>query len=274
MVPGPRSWVPSPTMTDLSYPATPAEPTRRSHHGGKINDTWPLHKRQFAQLGIAYVALTALFVGIGKLITGPLEDSPVTRADQRLEEWFEARRTPTWNSLSLWGSSLAETWVKVLVTSIIVMIFLRMWRRWFEAALIAVALIIEALTFITVTMIVGRPRPDVEKLDGSPVGSSFPSGHVAAAVAYAAIAVIIFRHTRNRLVRSATVIVCVLTPILVGLSRMYRGMHFLSDVTAGMVLGAACVYVTVRIFDAAPEGREPQVRPLDRAPTPITDPQT
>jgi undecaprenyl-diphosphatase len=115
------------------------------------------------------------------------------------------------------------------------------------------SLILEAASFITVTWLVGRPRPDVPRLEGSPVDSSFPSGHAAAAAAYGALVVIVFRHTDRRWVRLSVVAICVAIPAIVGLSRMYRGMHYLSDVLAGVVLGVVSVAITSAIL--SPEVR-------------------
>ena len=225
----------------------------QDEHRSWLRSTWPLHRRQVLQVLGAYVVLTALFTGIGLLITGPLENGSVVRLDERVARWFADRRTDPMNTLSLIGSNLAETWTKVLVTLIVAIVMMRMWRRWYEAAVISVALILEASVFVTVTTLVGRDRPDVPRLDSSPIGSSFPSGHVAAAMAYSAIAVVVFWHTRNRLARLLMAAACVLIPIAVGLARMYRGMHFLSDVTAGALLGGACVIVTVWIMQRSPE---------------------
>ena len=232
-----------------------------------LRSTWPIHKRQTIQLVVAYIAMTGIWIGLGLLITGPLDGTAITRTDERIAQWFADRRTPQWNTLTLVGSTLAETWVKVLVTAVLAIVMLRMWHRWREPLVICVALIIEAASFVVITMVVGRDRPSVPHLDGSPIGSSFPSGHVAAAVAYAAIAVVVFWHTRNVLARATAVVVCVLVPIAVGLSRMYRGMHFLSDVVAGAVLGAVSVIVTVAILRPAPDSNEAgelDVRTADR----------
>jgi undecaprenyl-diphosphatase len=234
-------------------------PTRHGtqrHREHWFRETWPLHPRVVAQLLAAYVVIAGAWIGLGLLLTGPLDGTAIARADGRVAEWFVDQRTPLLNTLSQIGSHLSETWVKILVTAVIAMIMLRIWRRWFEAAVVCVALILEALAFVTVTTVVGRERPDVERLDGSPIGSSFPSGHVAAAVAYAAIAVVVFRHTRNRLARGITVVICLVVPVIVGLSRMYRGMHFLTDVIAGALLGVVSVLATVAILKRTPEAHE------------------
>lgn len=201
------------------------------------------------ELLVAYAVLTALWVGMGLLITGPLAESWIVRVDVDAADWFVERRTSTWDTWSHYGGMLADTLVKIIVTAIIAGLMLAIWRSWREPFLIAAALVLEASVFITVTWIVGRPRPDVVRLDESPVGSSFPSGHVAAAAAYAAIAIVIFERTRNVWIRVVTVVVTVAVPVIVAFSRMYRGMHYVSDVVAGAVLGVACVvvvYVIVR----------------------------
>lgn len=110
-----------------------------------------------------------------------------------------------------------------------------------EAATFVVPLVLEASVFITVTWFVGRPRPNVARLEGSPVDSSFPSGHVAAAVVYSAMVIVVFWHTRNRIVRSLAVLLAVSVTFIVGYARIYRGMHYLSDVLAGALLGAVAV---------------------------------
>ncbi|HEU4841990.1 MAG TPA: phosphatase PAP2 family protein, partial [Ilumatobacteraceae bacterium] len=72
--------------------------------------------------------------------------------------------------------------------------------------------------------------------------SSWPSGHTAAATVYSAIVVVIWWHVRNRVVRLITVLVPLLVVVIVGWARTYAGMHHLSDVVAGAILGAVSVF--------------------------------
>jgi undecaprenyl-diphosphatase len=220
--------------TALTVPHSTADAPR-------LRDTWPVHKLQAGQLVGSYVVLTAVFTVIGMLITGPLADSAFVRADEDASQWFADRRTPLLDDLTWWGSMLADTYVKIVVTALAAGFMLWRWRRWREPLLVVAALVVEASAFITITTLVGRPRPAVARLESSPVDSSFPSGHTAAAVAYAAIAIVVFWHTRRVWVRLFTVFVTVAVPVIVGLSRTYRGMHHVSDVIAGALLGAAAV---------------------------------
>lgn len=229
-----------------------------------------MHRRQSVQLLCGWVALTVVWIGLGTLLTGPLAGGAIVRADERVAHWMVAQRTPTWNHVTVWGSLLAETTTKVVVTALLALVFLRLWRRWFEPVFLVVSLVIEAAAFIVVTTVVGRHRPDVPRLDGSPVGSSFPSGHTAAAAAYAAIAVVVFWHTWKRWARVLVVLLTALVPVLVALSRMYRGMHFLSDTLAGAVLGGAAVALTAVVLARSPEGA-PIVNPSAEVGGPTAD---
>jgi undecaprenyl-diphosphatase len=85
---------------------------------------------------------------------------------------------------------------------------------------------------------VNRDRPLVPRLDSTPPTSSYPSGHTAASIAlYVGLAIIIWSLVRSTTVRAITWIVAVAIPVLVGISRLYRGMHHLTDVLASVLLG-------------------------------------
>ena len=131
------------------------------------------------------------------------------------------------------------------------------WRRWNESALLAGALVLEVSVFIVSSFVVGRDRPPVRPLDSVPPTSSYPSGHTAAAVAfYGALAIIVWWHVRKPAIRALVMTIAVVMPFVVGLSRMYRGMHHLSDVVVGMIIGGVSLFVTYRVVRpvAAPDG--------------------
>jgi membrane-associated phospholipid phosphatase len=103
------------------------------------------------------------------------------------------------------------------------------------------------LLFLIVTLLVDRPRPPVKHLDAAPSTSSFPSGHTAAAIAlYGAVAVLASERVRSAALRWLLVAIGVLVPLVVALSRVYRGMHYTTDVLGGMILGVTWLLVTTR----------------------------
>ena len=228
----------------------------------RLRDTWVLRKHELARLGIIYLSFSAAWFVVGWLLTHPLKNSFVVHTDESISRWFVDQRTPRLNSLSFVGSMLSDTMVKIVVTALVAIIMLIVWKRWLEPLVVVVALILEALTFITVTTLVGRPRPGVEHLDTSPVGSSYPSGHTGAAVAYSAIVVVLLWHTRRRWVRWLAIAVATILPVCVGLARMYRGMHFFTDVVFGALLGGASVFATVTVLTRAAADRHIEGEPV------------
>jgi len=235
----------------------PSSPVAAVHVENKPwwRTTWCLHRAQLLAFVLAYVGLSALFVGMGKLITGPLNGA-VQPTDDAVAKWFADGRTSFLNPLSTVGSGLAETFTKIAITAFVALAALALWRRWLEPLLLATSLILEASVFITVTLLVRRHRPDVPQLEHSPVSSSFPSGHVAAAVMYGAAVVIVFWHTRKRWIRALAVLSVAAIVLAVALARMYRGMHFLTDILGGMLLGALSLTISTLILRSTDEADE------------------
>jgi membrane protein DedA with SNARE-associated domain len=111
-------------------------------------------------------------------------------------------------------------------------------RRWTEVGVLLAGMALTSIGFHEVKDIVDRPRPEGGLVDAA--GSSFPSGHAAHSVLYVWLAVTIVLRLRPGMARAAAVVTTgfALT-ILVGLSRVYLNVHYLSDVSAGWALGAA-----------------------------------
>jgi undecaprenyl-diphosphatase len=218
--------------------------TRR--HDGWVR-AWPLNKPALAQLGIGAGLLFAVTTVAGLLFMWLLDDGPVGDWDRSVARWLEDRRTPALNRLTANGEAISDTFVKVALVALCVVVMIALWRRWHDAVFLATAVIVEASIFVTSSFIVGRDRPPVEKLDPPAPSGSFPSGHTAAAVAfYAGVYLIVRWHTRNRVVRGVFLAVAVAAPLIVGFSRAFRGMHHAIDVVAGLLLGIASLYIVHR----------------------------
>ena len=101
----------------------------------------------------------------------------------------------------------------------------------------------------------------MEQLLESPVSTTFPSGHVAAATVYGAFVVIVFWHSRSALARGVAVTLCLLAIASVGVARIYQGMHYLSDVVAGIVLGIVSLVICARLVGAPDDAISTPLQP-------------
>jgi membrane-associated phospholipid phosphatase len=213
------------------------------------------HDNYYPPLRIRRIAAHLIFSGlllafalvlIGWAIVRLATPSALTRWEDSVNQWFYAGRTPTLDMLTHIGSSLSNTTtcIAVLVVAVVV---LRLWLgRWRESWTVAVSIIGELWVFILVTLLVNRPRPSVPLLDVAPPTSSFPSGHTGAAVAlYGCLAVIFLRWLRPKWLAITLATVLWVIPVVVGVSRLYRGMHHPTDVFFGALAGGVWLAIVL-----------------------------
>lgn len=191
-------------------------------------------------LGCAAVLLWGLLCGVGWLLTRPLHHTALERRDGAIDRWFAQHRSAGWNTATHIATYAAET-VTVAIVAAVFFVGLRLYlHRWTESVFLAVTVVGEVTIFVCTTLLIDRSRPAVPHLDQAPPTSSFPSGHTAAAVAlYGGLAVIALAASGRSWLRRLAVTAAVLVPIMVALARMYRGMHYPTDVLGGALLGLA-----------------------------------
>lgn len=186
-----------------------------------------------AAFGEVYQAVTAAD-GVAGL------DHPVLAASESL-------RTPTLDVAVTAFTDVGGT-VGMPILAVVMMLTLALRRRsWTPVILIAAAGLGSLLMTIAGKRLVGRARPDlsdaVPPYEHSP---SFPSGHSLNAVVIAGIVayLIILRLDSNR-ARILTASVAALFAIAIGLSRVFLGHHWLTDVLAAWALGAAWLAIVI-----------------------------
>lgn len=193
------------------------------------------------RVGIPAVVWWVIVVGIGLLLAGPL--AGLKERENAVNEWFVEQRTATLNTITEVWSVMGTT--ETIIGICLVVSGIVWWRtgQWWYAVVPAIAVAVQAAVFMLAALVVGAERPEVEQLDHAPPTSSFPSGHSGASVAlYLSLALMAQRIERTWLRVSVTVLLFVL-PLLVVYSRLYRGMHYPSDVVVGVLNGLVCVVI-------------------------------
>lgn len=183
-----------------------------------------------AALAVSLFVLVAYTVIVGA-------DPGPTAGDETASELVEHIQTGALTSVAkviAFLGTAAFTWGLALVCGAL----LAWRRRWTEFWVLLVGMTITQLGIVALEDSVGRPRPPDPLASTS--GSSFPSSHAAHSVIYLWLAVTIVLRLRPGMARATAVVVTgIVLTALVGLSRVYLDVHYLSDVSAGWALGAA-----------------------------------
>jgi len=200
--------------------------------------------------GYALLVTAMVFLGL-VLIHVVLPIRGLAEADEDVSAWLVDNRSPGQEHLSWIGSTLAGGLVIPLVIGLCLVAFLVM-RRWLLAAFVLFVVALESGTYRATSLIVPRDRPDVDRLESLPVDASYPSGHTAASIAlYGGLLLLLASRIDNRALRVSALFVGIAIPVFVGWARMYRGMHHLTDVGAGVLMGIGALAVLVFVARAS-----------------------
>ncbi len=232
-------------------------PTRRESAMVKERDRH--YGRIAAGVLVAWVLILGVITGIGKLIMITKNGNGNLLGDHTIPHWFAAHRTPTLTHWSQIFSTLGATQAILIVGVLTCVAFLAITRHWRPAVFVATVMFGELGAFLAAAAVVKRPRPDVPHLDSRLPTSAFPSGHEAAtACLYIAIAILVIGHARGWW-RYLFLVPAIVMPVMVALSRMYRGEHHPTDILASLLFAGLWLTATTLLIkpnDAAAEDRK------------------
>ena len=175
----------------------------------------------------------------GKIAEDVVTGDPLTVVDREIAVWLHLHATPTLTEAMKFLSLLASLPV---VTGICLFMALYFARKRFHHRLLALVLTIPVGLLLNgmLKFAFHRPRPtwdDPILMIGS---FGFPSGHaMAATLLYGFLAAFGVRKVQAWRWRVLVVLSAGMLVVLIGFSRLYLGVHYLSDVLAGMAAGAA-----------------------------------
>jgi membrane protein DedA with SNARE-associated domain len=192
-------------------------------------------------LGLEFTtALAALAVGSYVAIAYALtvDDAPgPTTGDTTAADFVSHLRADWLTSLAKVLTALGS-WEAIVVATLATAVWLGARRAWAEVVVLVLGTIAILWGTDLIKEAVARPRPP----DGivSAPGFSYPSGHASHSVVYTWIAVTIAIRVRPGMSRGTALVVAgILLTAAIGLSRVYLGVHWMSDVSGGWALGVA-----------------------------------
>lgn len=189
---------------------------------------------------IAGLAVIVICVAFFAMLADEVMEGGTQRFDDAVLLWMNSHATPWLTGLALDVTALGAgtvVWLMVIVASVFLWVSCHRW----SAALLWVSILGSGLINATMKLFFNRPRPHLFPWRVPYAGlSSFPSGHsMTSMVCYATLAYLIARLTPNAFLRRFTFVLAGLMIVLIGLSRLYLGVHYPTDVLAGFTMGLA-----------------------------------
>jgi len=167
----------------------------------------------------------------------------ITAFDHSLLETLYASRDPGLIQILEWLTIFGSWWVVYgLAFCVVVLLFLR--KRFAYAIGLVISVASCGILLLISKGLVARVRPPIEFQAFPEAWYSFPSAHAALSVALYGFLLIVLWHSRNRTANEyVTLLAGGVLIFLIAFSRLYLGVHYASDVVAGLLLGGLCVWL-------------------------------
>jgi undecaprenyl-diphosphatase len=185
--------------------------------------------------------------------------APIVDLDRAVALWLHANTTGFATAVMRSVTELGGSAVLLAVTIVAVLAY-SVRRRLAHAALVGVALVGGQALNWALKAAFERPRPGLADPLATAAGFSFPSGHaMLACTVYGALAIVIATSLNSRAMRAGVLAAAFALVLAIGVSRVYLGMHYPSDVLAGYCAGLAwltlCALVLLRPYPMSARGQ-------------------
>ena len=190
------------------------------------------------------IGLTLLFVLLSVLITTNLIKPFDTFMYELITYGMNDITTIIYKAITFLGSTLF-----IVLLCIVFLILFIVLKKKNVGLVISSVLIISTLFNNLLKIIFCRTRPDVIKLVHES-SYSFPSGHTMASVSmYGILIYILIKSNINKKIKLILITILGILPILVGLSRVYLGAHYISDIIGGFIVSIILLLIETYIID-------------------------
>ena len=230
--------------------------TSRTRHPARYrfaSDRVDPHGATGLGLSIVVVAAAAALWAFAEVLIEVVSGASITTVDHRVINLFQMLRTPAADRVMLGATYIGSGRGVAVIAGAAVLVAILL-RRWRDAVMVVASLVAGTAFFSIIKLIIRRPRPPLYDARIVQSGFSFPSGHATmAAVFYATLAVILIHAVRSFWLRLLIVLCATVAVVWIGLSRVYLGVHYPSDVLAGWaggVLWALLALVALRSWRA------------------------
>ena len=189
------------------------------------------------------------FIDLAELVHS---ESPTLRQlDMNIHDWAVSERSPIATKIFIAATMIGNPGI-LSVIILIVGVGLIIGKRYRWAIYLFGTTGIGALLLLELKRYFARARPDLAEALRRASGYSFPSGHaMGSAVAFGALGYLALRTQRTWRAKAAALAGAMTLVVTIALSRVYLGVHWISDVGAGVTIGALWVTIATVAYETS-----------------------
>lgn len=201
----------------------------------------------YLTIGTAFT-LFFIYIFFG-IIQDYLGQDPLIQSDLRIINLAQIFRTPTTNNVMLFITYLGK-WEIVFLGTFFICLILFLRRRWYHLWTFIISVGGGEFLVWIIKNLVERPRPPLVNALMPEKSFSFPSGHSFVALSfYGLLSYYLFRLAKSRFLKFLSIFIGLTIILSIGISRVYLGVHWPSDVLASFAVGAAWLSTLITIIE-------------------------
>jgi undecaprenyl-diphosphatase len=212
---------------------------------------------------IVAVSGTGLFV----MLAGHVRSGKTQAFDESVIRWLGAHHTGTLDAVMVEITALGTGAVVMMIVAVAAL-FLVLTQHKYSAILLLASTAGGIVLDGVLKLGFNRPRPSIFVPSVHTVSSSFPSGHaMSAAIVYTTVAYLAARLHKRKWARWLVMMTAFIVIALISFSRLYLGVHYPSDVLAGIAIGLAWAGFCMAILEAIQKfavRADPQVQKMEK----------
>lgn len=186
-----------------------------------------------------------LFIELSDLVKG---DS-IAKFDNSIFDFVSSFRSDTVTSYFRFFTKIGDVKGYLIIVALSIILTIIVFKKWKYTIQIIVVLALASVSNLILKRVFERTRPDIEQLVIAK-SLSYPSGHAMSAMAfYGFLIFLVSRFKWNITAKIGAIILLAIVILSIGISRIYLGVHYPSDIVGGYIAGLIWVVFCVFIFD-------------------------
>nr|WP_240527635.1 phosphatase PAP2 family protein [Bacillus cereus] len=168
--------------------------------------------------------------------------------DSKVIAFIQGSESPVLTTIMKAFTTIGSTKTVAVLCLIVMFVLYKVLKRRSDCLLFIAAILGSNVLFISLKFLVQRERPSLHRLIEE-TGYSFPSGHSTIAFAfYGTVLFLLWRHVHVQWKRAILTVIAAMMVLSIGISRIYVGVHYPSDVLAGFLIAGFWITLVIGIY--------------------------